>query len=215
MNHNSSTNSNPLDNPFFKFYIAQKNSLFEKFDCNNKIVFIGDSITDGCEWNELLGRNDIANRGINADTTAGVLSRLDSYLKQKPKGIFIMIGGNDINRSVGMDMITSNYLKIIKKIKKNGTPLVVQSTLYNNFFNRDIFNAKVKILNDFLITQCNLLSIPYINLNGQLSNSHYLLKCYSNDGIHLNGDGYMVWKNNIMPYIIKISRDDQQGIVTK
>lgn len=127
------TDVNPYEIVPFKYYILQKRSLFEKFDCSNKIVFIGDSLTDGCEWNELLERTDIVNRGINSDTTDGILNRLNGCLLQKPKGIFITVGTNDIYRGVSMATIQSNYAEIIKNISDLHIPLFVQSTLYINF----------------------------------------------------------------------------------
>ncbi|MBQ3882953.1 MAG: hypothetical protein II730_10735, partial [Bacteroidales bacterium] len=37
------------------------------------IIFAGDNITDDSEWNELFGRTDILNRGIDGNTSATVL----------------------------------------------------------------------------------------------------------------------------------------------
>ncbi len=69
-------------------------------DTRNEIVFLGNSITDGAEWYELLGNKRIRNRGISADVTEGILLRLDAITKLKPAKIFIMIGVNDIARNM-------------------------------------------------------------------------------------------------------------------
>jgi lysophospholipase L1-like esterase len=184
-------------------YVRQK-SLYETFDCRNKIVFLGDSIISdgGSIWNELLGRNDIVNRGIAGDTTNGVLNRLDFYLNQKPKCIFIMIGVNDI-RSIffNMDTTKSNYSKIINKILENNVQLFVMSTLNTNKSDK---NKKIKELNDYLVEQCKLLSIPYIDINNKLSNNYLLSDRYSKDGLHLNSDGYIIWSQVILPYVNKL-----------
>ncbi|MGB9898194.1 GDSL-type esterase/lipase family protein, partial [Thermanaerothrix sp.] len=60
------------------------------------IVFLGDSITDGARWDELFPGLSVKNRGINADTTRGVLARLDSILQGQPAAIFLLIGTNDL-----------------------------------------------------------------------------------------------------------------------
>lgn len=189
-----------VSNVYEPRYIDRKSS-FEKFSCKDKIVFIGNSITDGCEWNELLGRNDVVNRGIIGDTINGVLNRLDLYLQQKPKCIFIMIGINDIYQGTSMDIIQTNYSKIINKILENKIQLFIQSTLYTDMSDK---NDKVKTLNDYLATQCKLLSIPYIDINGKLLYKNILSNRYSSDGQHLNGDGYIIWKEIISPYVNKI-----------
>jgi lysophospholipase L1-like esterase len=181
--------------------IRQLISFYGKFDCKNKIVFIGDSLIGGMDWNKLLGRNDILNKGINGDTTNGVLDRLDFYINQKPKSIFLMIGINDINRNVRMNTIKTNYSKIIDKILSNNIKLFIQSTLNTNTMER---NNKVEELNNFLVEQCNLKSIQYVDVNKKLSENNILSPKYSNDGLHVNRDGYIVWKKIILPYINKL-----------
>ena len=77
------------------------------------IVFIGDSQTDRCEWAELIGRCGIVNRGIDGDTTDGVLNRLDEIISLKPNKLFIMIGGADFIIGRTIPQIEENYKKII------------------------------------------------------------------------------------------------------
>ena len=49
-------------------YNFQRRSLFEKLPVTSKdIVFLGNSITDGGEWNELLANPRVKNRGISGD----------------------------------------------------------------------------------------------------------------------------------------------------
>jgi hypothetical protein len=36
-----------------------------------EICFLGDSITDGCNWTELTGSLKVTNRGISGDTAQG------------------------------------------------------------------------------------------------------------------------------------------------
>lgn len=188
-------------------YYDDYKSLYEKFDCKNKIVFIGDSITNHCNWNELLGQNDIVNRGIGNDTTDGVLDRLDLCLRQKPKSIFIMIGINDIYNNRSIETIKTNYSKIIDKILNNNVQLFIQSTLNTNKTQPKYsveYENKIKILNNYLQEQCKMKSIQYIDVNKGLTENNILSPKYSNDGVHLNGNGYMIWKKIVSPYINKL-----------
>ena len=183
----------------------QKNKISEKYDCKNKIVFIGDSLIANCEW---LGRQGIVNLGMGYDTTHGVLNRLDFALNQKPKCIFIMIGINDINGNASLDDIKKNYSKIIDKILRNHVPLFILSTVRMNKnphgVNFEETNKKVEMLNHYLIEQCKWLSVPYIDLNEKLSENSKLSTKYSIDGLHPNGDGYIIWKKILLPYVNKI-----------
>jgi acyl-CoA thioesterase-1 len=56
----------------------------------------------------------VSNRGVYGDTTAGVLSRLDSAVPEGTRVVILLIGGNDIRRGgsvadamAGVDQITS------------------------------------------------------------------------------------------------------------
>lgn len=100
-----------------------------------------------------------------------------------------------------MDTIQSNYKLIINKILSNNIQLFIQSTL--NTKNVEL-NNQVEILNNYLVEQCKLLAIQYIDLNGRLSDKNLLSNRYSDDGYHLNGDGFIIWKEIISPYVNKI-----------
>ena len=48
-------------------YYARRATLFDELPVGKKdIVMLGNSLTDGCEFNELLGNRHIKNRGIVA-----------------------------------------------------------------------------------------------------------------------------------------------------
>lgn len=91
------------------------------------IVMLGDSITYFVDWNELLGINDIINRGIRSDNTFGVLARLDSIKKLNPELCFIMIGINHIAEKIPVNIVYGNYLLIINSLKENNIKPVIQS----------------------------------------------------------------------------------------
>ena len=59
-------------------YNYQRRSLFEQLPVRRcDVVFLGNSITDGCEWSELFGRRRVLNRGISGDRADWLLGRLD------------------------------------------------------------------------------------------------------------------------------------------
>ncbi len=49
------------------------------------IVMLGNSLTNRISWNELLGRDDVANRGIGSDITAGFTHRINFAFNVNPK----------------------------------------------------------------------------------------------------------------------------------
>lgn len=185
-------------------YYLSKVSQFSELKGSDKfsIVMIGDSITDGAEWYELLKNNEVQNRGIGGDTTKGILDRLDTINKSIKKA-FIMIGINDIGRYKRVDEIYNNYIKILEDLERKDIKVYIQSVLYvgKNFPNSDYFNKEVKNLNKKLEQIANDKNIDFIDLNSIFAPNDYLEKIYTDDEIHLNGKAYILWANEILKYI--------------
>lgn len=188
-------------NKFYPPYYLHKISQFEILPkSNSDVIFLGDSITDECEWAELLGNLNIKNRGISGDTTERILNRLDEIVESKPKQIFLMVGINDfINSGKLVEQTFEHYKKILLRIREKtpSTEVFIQSTLpvNNKIVNYSEINQKVVRLNIFLQEIAKELSFKYIDLFSPLSDSQNQLDAqYTLDGVHLNGQAYLVWK---------------------
>ena len=184
-----------------RYYYFDKKSFFEVNGCKADIVMIGDSITDGAEWNELFSNISIVNRGIAGDTTKGVLNRMESIYSTNAKKAFIMLGVNDLGKNISVEEILSKYEKIVFQLKQHGITPYIQSVLFlgDKHANR---NKDVLKLNLKLQELSEKENIVFIDLNKVLSKNGKLKKSYSSgDDIHLNGDGYYVWKNSIKKYM--------------
>lgn len=180
-------------------YLA-KESQFETLNINNDdIVFLGDSITNRSEWSELFDNPNLLNRGIDGDTTNGILNRVNTIIKGQPKKIFLMIGINDLLKKKDNNYVLNNYKKILTEIqtKSPNTIIYIQSILPNN-------NVKSKndIINlDNELKKLNTNRIIYIDLFHKFEKDGKLSNEYTYDGTHLNGKGYLVWKQTIEKYV--------------
>lgn len=174
---------------------------FRSYDDKGAIIFLGNSITAGTDWSELLQVSNVRNRGISGDITFGVLERLDEVISGKPKKIFILIGINDISRNIPDSLILKNYRKIIKRIKTNSpsskiyfhTLLPVNNTFpVKNQFNKD---QHIQNVNTGLKNIVKEYGIYLIDLYPHFLNAENKLnKKYTEDGLHLNAEGYKLWK---------------------
>ena len=191
-------------------YYYQKKSLFELLPNQaHEIIFLGDSITDGCEWAELFCNKKIINRGISGDTTDGVLARLGEVLESSPKAVFMMIGVNDLGGGKSVEYILDNLGKIIKKIKKisPGTKLYVQSILpvsdkFNQFPTYTDKNKEIISVNRTLESICRKTDTVYIDLHSLFAGENGKLDpAYTNEGLHINGKGYLLWKSVIQKFV--------------
>jgi len=193
-------------------YYYQKKSMFEILpNDEGEIIFLGNSITDGCEWSELFNDLRIKNRGISGDVTGGILDRLTEVVQSKPAKIFIMIGINDLARGRSVQDITTDYNKIVEEILKASehTELYIQSVLpvnpdFDKFQNHTNKNEEVLKINQNLKDLAKNYNVNYIDLHKLfLSEDNKLDQKYTNDGLHLTAEGYALWKSAIDNYITK------------
>lgn len=165
------------------------------------VVFIGDSITNRAEWGVLFPSQNIANLGLDGESTDGVLKRMDSIYATNARKAFIMIGINDFLDGAEVNDVIENYRKIINELVAQGIQTYVQSTILAGHRNARL-NKKIMALNDQLKKIANeKKSFTYIDLNASLAKGLVLDSKYSPDDIHLNGSGYAVWKDVIKGYI--------------
>ena len=195
----------------YNLYYYQRATLFEELPIDNDdIVFLGNSITDNCEWHELFGNPNIKNRGISSDVSMGVYDRLNPIIAGKPAKIFLMIGINDVSHDLSTDSIVGNIARVVKKIRQEtpSTQLYIQSMLpTNDSFGqyRKIVGKAPKIveINQRLKHPAEAEQSTYIDLYSPLipPGTTELDPAYTNDGLHLLGDAYLVWKKVLLPYI--------------
>lgn len=183
-------------------YFYHKKSFFEQHGNHPyDAVLIGDSLTDDAEWQDLFPSLRLANRGIDGDRTEGVLNRLEGIYSSSASKAFIMIGINDFSSGKNVNEVFDNYKNIVNKLIERGINVYIQSTILAGKQRKGL-NKNISLLNDRLqiLAQQNE-SITYIDLNRGLAPNQRLEARYTRDGVHLNGDGYALWKELITPYI--------------
>ena len=166
-----------------------------------KVVFLGNSITEGANWKKLLKDSTVINRGISGDITFGVLNRTDDVVKLKPSKLFVMIGINDLYKEIPDEIILQNIFTFIRMIK-SGTPntrIYIQSILpvnktFKNFPKNYDKEEHIETINTQLKKLTKHFGYTYIDLHSQFTNSSMQLEeKYSYDGLHLNAAGYLRW----------------------
>jgi len=181
----------------------------------NKIVFLGNSITEGGgDWNAKFGVKNIVNRGISGDITEGVLDRLDEIIYYKPIAVFLLIGINDIfsadipdREKITPLYVSKNIFKIANQITSQSpsTKIFIQTILpinheiyteINDGFPEHAVPLPIQINKiNSLIKNIDLGNkYTIIDLHSAFVNKHGLMdRAYSTDGVHLNDAGYQLW----------------------
>lgn len=193
-------------------YYYQRKSLFEELPVySHDIVFLGNSLTNNGRWYEMFNNPNIKNRGIVSDVVQGVSDRVELVTSGHPKKIFLLIGVNDVSHHLTADSIVTAVENLIIKIKKETpeTELFLQSWLpINNDFNR-YKNMKGKeqtmLEGNVLLEQvARRQGVKWINLFPLLADRQCkLFKHMTNDGLHLNDEGYKVWREEVAKYVLE------------
>lgn len=170
-------------------------------DSRKDIVFLGNSITDGVDWVELVQNPRARNRGISGDITYGVLERLDEVIEGKPAKVFILIGINDISRNIPDALILNNFQRMVSRIKKGSpktkiylhTLMPVNSSFgkFPNHYNKD---QHILAVNQGLRELAAREQVTLIDLYPVfLDSDKRLVAAYTHDGLHLTAAGYRKW----------------------
>jgi len=194
----------------FPTYYWQKSSHFEMLPATqNSLLFIGDSLTDGAEWTTLFSDANTLNFGISGETSAGLINRLPEIVRHRPAKVFLMIGINDLARNTSVDSLFSNIKLIVAYIKHNSssTKVFVQSLLpvnnnFKTFSGHTNKGDSILKLNTKLVREAEKSAFVFVDLHSFFSDHTGKLKEeFTNDGLHLKGKGYALWKHLIHPYV--------------
>ena len=172
-------------------------AIFREYDREGvRIVVFGDSLVADVAWNELLGRNDIANRGIDGDDSAGLLNRVEMEKGLSPGAAVFLIGTNDILRGIPPAVIVSNIEETLRKAEylwPKASLLVVSIPGFAEWVERaeernraanevNIGLRRISSEREFidLVDLASILRPPGQPLRGEATT----------DGVHLSASGY-------------------------
>jgi len=160
-----------------------------------KTMLVGDSITEG--WTNPprgIMPLDVINYGIAGDTSTGVRKRIEQIITAKPAKVILNIGVNDLN-SDQAGSLAVNYPIILSTIQ-NALPdckVYCCSMRYMNVkLNPDFQerNNRVTTFNRILEGHALTKGMTWVDVNVAVAPEGFLKLEYTEDGIHLNQDGY-------------------------
>jgi lysophospholipase L1-like esterase len=167
-----------------------------------RVVFYGDSITDGWPLPEYFAGKPYVNRGISGQTTPQLLVRFrQDVIDLKPAAVVILAGTNDIAGNTGpmtLAQIEANYASLAELARTHNIRVIFSSVLpvanytpasQNFFYQRS--PAQILELNRWLKLYCSQNNHLYLDYFGAMVDNNGLLKReLSEDGLHPNAAGY-------------------------
>lgn len=183
-----------------------------------KVVCLGDSLTFGYgvypgeNWCDLVKKNlniDIINKGINGDTSSGMLFRsFSDVINLNPSSAMVMGGTNDFLMGYDVDRVVDNISTILIEIKEKGIvpylgiQIPVYNTLAKKFWDEDIDYSKVNddisLYRNKMIKFVEKYSINFFDFHKLFNDNLSNFQCLFIDGVHPTKKGH-----EIMARIIK------------
>ena len=194
------------DDFFYLKRYAKENALVPKsVEGENRIVFLGDSITEF--WIDELpsffeGRSFI-NRGISGQTSPQLLGRFEQdVISLNPTSLHLLAGTNDIAGNTGemtIDMTLQNIHEMIRLAKQNQMNVYIGSVLPSSSFGwKPLVKPAIiiKELNQKLKELCLSQDCVYIDYHQAMQNSEGgMNSTFADDGVHPNKEGYMLMES--------------------
>lgn len=164
------------------------------------IVVFGDSHVSGAKWNSLIKGYSVKRLGWGRLTTDQLSQLVEKAIDYKPKFVFILCGGNDIDsRCFNIDNVINNYKFMADTLIKNNIQPVFQKLFYQ--YNNQDFNIKIDAINHRLLDFCNEENISFLDITRGLYDSNGLKTSITIDGLHLNISGYIIWSEYINEFL--------------
>jgi lysophospholipase L1-like esterase len=166
------------------------------------VVFLGDSLTDGCDLALYYPEYKTLNRGIGGDTTFGLEKRLQvSVFDVQPKVCVMLIGANIFSN------MFENYENILISLKENlsNTEIILVSltSMGGNWGKNNHIaafnNVKIKALSEKYNFEYVDVYTPLLNME-----TNEIYPEYTTDGGHLTHQGYLVLTGKIKTAIAKL-----------
>jgi lysophospholipase L1-like esterase len=166
----------------------------------NRIVFMGNSITEGwltADSNFFNGKPYI-NRGISGQTTPQMLLRFRTdVIDLQPKVVVILAGTNDIAGNTGpatLEMIEGNIKSMCELAQANNIAIVLCSILpaYDYWWKKGTYpSEKISDLNEWIKNYANKNNFVYVDYYSIMVDERKGLKVeFSDDDVHPNLAGY-------------------------
>lgn len=178
-----------------------------------RTVCLGDSFTQGFgvardkNWVYLLNTpcSTFINKGVNGDTTGGMLARFCSdAVNEKPNYLFITGGFNDLFAGVSETVVQANYFAMVHQaFHNNMIPVVCTSPPFDPAAARagwpeltsfDLVKMRYETLREWLLSLCRGFDLLHVDFYGEFQKvlSRNPGKNFYLDGIHLTAEGHEI-----------------------
>jgi len=191
------------------YYSKRISEISDQAPMSGGVLFLGDSLIEGGNWQALFPGVESRNHGIGWDTSLGLKKRLSLAAPHSPQQIYLMIGANDIGYDKTSDEIVENISTLALALREIQpfAQIFVQSILPRQADMSERITQINEGLNARLLQdELKNKDIIYLDLTSNfISDLGGLRPDLTYDGVHLNENGYAVWASLIGRMVTRAS----------
>jgi lysophospholipase L1-like esterase len=170
----------------------------------NRVVFLGDSITDYWKLADFFPNKNYINRGIDGQTTPQMLVRFrQDVINLHPALLVVLAGTNDVARVTGParnEDIEANYTSMAELARLHHMRVIFASLLPVNNYSEDAKESfalrprqRILALNAWLQDYCKQNGLVYLDyFSAMVDDQGMLRRNLSDEGLHPNAAGYKI-----------------------
>jgi len=164
-----------------------------------RVVFLGDSITDGWNLAKYFPGKPYVNRGISGQTTPQMLARMyPDVIRLHPAAFILLAGTNDIARNTGpetLEMVEDNIRAISELAASNNIKIILcLLTPVSDYAKKQTEHrppAEIVSLNQWIESYARDAHAQLADYYAALVDDKGMLReGYSDDGLHPNAKGF-------------------------
>lgn len=178
----------------------RENQELMKDSADDRVVFLGDSITDGWNLEQYFPGQPYINRGISGQTTPQMLVRMyPDVIKLNPRALVVLAATNDIAGNTGpqtAEMVQDNFRAMTELARAHDIEVVLCSLLPVSNYGPNPQTTRrppsqILALNQWLQAYADETGSTYVDYYSAVVDEDGMLReDYSDDGLHPNQKGY-------------------------
>ncbi len=172
----------------------------------NAVLFIGSSSIRG--WRTVqrdFPEYDVINRGFGGSTIADSIAYADKIvLPYKPSTIIFYAGENDLNAGLTPQQVAEDFREFVRIVHEELPETRIAFVSMKPSPRRAALIEKQRIGNELIREFASQTkNVDYIDVFHPMLNSEGAARqeLFSSDNLHLNEEGYKLWKKIIGPYL--------------
>jgi len=142
------------------------------------------------------------NKGINGDSTDGMLGRFRTSVEaERPDYVIIWAGINDLYAGREPRQVMGNLVRLYSRTLETGAKPIACTLTPTEADAR--MNSRIRELNALIAKHCDIEGIRVVDLFSSLAGSDGRLNpVYSDDGVHLSHQGYATVARTVFDEVV-------------